>query len=381
VRDAWIAFAALLPGVTAVSQAEELRVAATAGSYVEFNDNPRLVDGDTDAVTGIVADARLQASWGAEAWRWTLSPRLVARNYAGEYELDSRDAFVDGAVWRQTERSRYEASASYARESTLTSEFAETGTVDVNVPRETMRLQGAITHGWTERVSVNGRLAYDDVRYDGGLRSGLFDYEYRSAAGYAQYAFTERTSVNLIARFARLDVPLTGGWSREQSVGLGVDHAWNERWRMSLAAGPSYSEFRFGESNVGGSYRATLGGQWERASIEVGAERLLSPNAGQGRLQTRDALRTALTYRLSEALDVNAFVAGDRYADVGDRAQRARGTNGTLRGGVGLNWRSSPQWSWRASYTHLQRDAAGTPQGNQFIAGVNWNGWSRSTWR
>jgi hypothetical protein len=368
----------LFGGVPAVPAAE-LRVDGTASTYAEFNDNPRLVEGDADPVVGAVVDATMSVRWGAPPWQWDLVPRVVARNYTGDYNLDSRDVYLTGGYTRSSERGQVQLGGSYARQSTLTSEFSSTGVVEDNVPSETLGAQIAAQHNVTERVTLSGQLAYSDVSYEQGLRYGLLDYEYLSAAGFTRYSLTERTSVRFVARFARLDVPVTGGWSRETTLGLGVEHAWSERWRLDVAAGPSFSDFAVGDSSQGVSYRLGLSGDWEKARLDFGAERLLSPIAGQGRLQTRDALRASLVYRMRETLDLRTWISADQYSDVGDRLAGIRDDTGTTRAGVGLTWRASPDWSLRTSYTYSRRYGDISPDGNLVSAGVTWHGWSHSS--
>jgi hypothetical protein len=372
------ALAGCLAASIAPLAAEELQVDISAGSYLEYNDNPRLVGDDVESVVGLVADARLDLAWGAEAWRWHASPRVVGRRYSGAYSLNSRDIFADAGYQWSGERSSHSFGLGYARDSTLTSDFSATGVVDDNIPRETLSFDATTMQGFTERLAGNLRLGYQDVAYDGGLRYGLLDYRYWSAVGYTQFASSERSSTNVILRLAEVDVPLTGGGSREVSVGLGYDRSWDERWKLSLAAGPSFSEVNGGGTETGVSYRVGLTHAGERSNLELGAERLLSPNAGQGRLQTRDALQASYRRRLSEYLALTVFAGADLYTDVGQRNVTGSYESGTLRGGAKLAWRPSPDWSWHATYEHIQRDVDGSPQGNRLAAGVTWSGQRRS---
>jgi hypothetical protein len=169
------------------------------------------------------------------------------------------------------------------------------------------------------------------------------------------------------------------------SAGLSVDYAVSQSWRAAAAVGPSRADFRVGDSVNGYSYRASLEQETPESTIQLAAERLLSPSAGQGRLQTRDAVRGSYLHRIRESFDVSAFVAAEAYRDVGDRLEGLRGRTGSVRGGVAVDWRPSQRWSWRASYAHTVidtydrlREPAGTPRGNQFLVGLTWNGNQRT---
>jgi hypothetical protein len=369
-------------GVTAA----ELRLETSVGSYGELNDNPRLLPEAGDGVVGLVVNGNARLTWAQEDWTCGLSPGFVNRSYTDGEGLDALDARVDADLSRRFETSEISAAASYAREHALTSEVAATGVViDTNTPR----YQGALSFGGSrtivDRVVAGGRLAYETVTFENGRRYGLLDYDYVSAAGFTRYAVSPRSSFSVIGRLARLDVPQTGGWSNEVSIGLGVDHAWNERWQARVAVGPSRSEYRFGPAVSGYSYRAGLQGGWQRASVDLSAERVLSPTAGQGRLQVRDSLRLASTYRLRLETEASAFVAADRYEDTGELLAGARDDSGSVRAGVALDWRPSRSWSWRVSYLHNYVRYAGFDEqreqarGNQLLVGVTWQGPSRST--
>ncbi len=374
-----LALVVLATGVVPALHAEELRIEPSAGAQTSYNDNPTLVADDAEAVFGVIADAGLAASWGAEQWRWSLAPKLVARRYDGETDLDSLDTYVTAGYARALERGSFDLGVSYAQEYTLTSNFVATGVVDENVPRQVVALNAAATRQFGERLSLLGQLGHQDVSYDGGLRWGLRDYDYWSASGSLQYGLRERTQASLVLRLAQLEVPLTEQTSRELSLGLGVDHEWSERWSMGLSAGPSFSDADGGPRSTGYSYRATLDGDWERATLTLGGERVLSPDAAQGRLQTRDVLRGTVTYRHSHAFETSAYVRDERYSDVADAGVRRGTSYGTLLGGFSLRWRPDEAWSWVLSYTRTIRDTEHSPSSNSLGAGLVWRGRARSS--
>jgi hypothetical protein len=371
----------MLPAVCSCAlpaAADELRVAASASTQLEYNDNPNLTADSSGEVAGLVADVGMEASWAEESWRFYVEPHVIARRYTGENELDSRDLRLATGFTHALERSKYVLSAAYAREYTLTSQFAATGTIDENIPRESLTGQAAIEHALNERVDIGSRVLAEDVRYINGLRYGLFDYRYALISLSAGYGLSEQTRVNLVSRFARLDVEVTGSKSREFSAGLGVDHSWSERWNMSLSVGPTWSEINGRNQGAGVSYLASLAGAFERSEVAITAEYLLSPDAAQGRLQTREALNASLVHRLRHSLNATAFVRGERYSDVGDRAVLHQDDYGTVSAGASLEWRPREAWGWRMGYVHTLREGDGTPQSNSLTAGVVWNGRPRS---
>ncbi len=374
VARAAAAVATLVAVILMPAHADELHVDFSAGTRLEFNDNPRLVAGDVDTVTGVIADAGLDVRWGEEDWSLHFTPRFVGRRYTGDYELDSRDLSLDAGYARTFERNSIATSLGYQRASTLTGAFAATGATEDNVPSETLYARVALGHSASQRLSLNADLTYQDVAYIGGLRYGLRDYNYLSALTYTRYAVSERSSASIVARIGSLDIPVTGAGSREITVGLGFDHAWSERWQMDLYAGPTFSDFNDGPATTGYSYRTGLKGAWQRTQVNVQASRLLSPDAGQGRLQIREDYRASVSHSLRESLDASVFAASESYADTGRRADISGFQSGTERVGASLSWRPLDRWSFGATIEHTVRDAPGNPTGNLLSMAVTWNG-------
>jgi hypothetical protein len=361
--------------------AEELRYEASAGLQSEFNDNPNLVgSSEASSVYGLIADVGLQASIGGPAWKFSVAPRVVARRYTGENDLDSHDLSLQTGYERSLERGDFAITASYAQQYTLTSQFAATGTVDQNVPRNALAIALSGTRPVTERWALNGSLSAEDVRYPDGEDVGLYDYRYWLASGAAGYALNERTSVKVISRFARLDADGTGLRSREYTAGLGLDHAWNEHWRVSLNAGPSLATTNGQDRGTSLSYQASLSGAWERSSFSLSAQHILSPNSSQGRLQVSDSVAASYRYRLREELAASAFVRTERYSDrAGATTTTLQDSYGTSAAGVALDGVLGPSLSWRASYAHVVREGSGSPRSNAVTLGVSWRGLSRSS--
>ncbi len=365
---------AILIAAIAPAGADELRVALSAGSSLEFNDNPRLSTADIESVSGIVIDAGVDARWGEESWQARFTPRVVGRRYTGDYELDSRDLFVNLGLAKSTERNAYDIGLDYRREGTLTSEFVGTGSIDQNIPRESFVASASVTRSATQRVALNAIVSYEDTAYQDGLRYGLFDYNYWSALTYAKYSVSERSSANLIARIAILDVPITGVESREFTLGLGFDHKWSERWQMNLSAGPTFSDFAEGPSTTGYSYRGGLSANWERTRLSLEADRVLSPSAARGRLQTRQGLRASLSHSFRETLDGSLYLSNQTYTDVGRLEELTGYQSGSDRAGIAIGWRPFEQWGFQASFDHTILDSDASPSSNRFLVGVTWRG-------
>ena len=370
--------ACLLTLACSFAHAEEWASVANFGSYAELDDNPRLLSEAAEAVQGVVADVSVQLTRRTESSTLGFQPRVVARRYTGDYALDSDDVFFNADYAVNAERSQYSLGARYSRDGTLTSEFISTGFVGANVPREIHGLRGSASRNVSERTTLYGSLDYQDVGYVGGSRYGLVDYQYWSGVAYAQRSLNERTSFNVITRLALLDVPLTGAESREVSVGLGLDRQWSDRWKSTFALGPTFSESNGRSNGTNTSYRANLNGTWPRSALGVEAVRLLTPDAGQGTLETRDRASVSARHRLTEYLSANAFAAVDYYSDPDTPRNQGGGYRSFVSAGGGLAWQAAPEWSLSIRYEHSRREEFTTASGSQLLAGFSWRGLQRT---
>jgi hypothetical protein len=358
----------------APAAAGQWEVTASTGSYAEFDDNPRLQDEGADAVYGVVANLGIDLRRRTERSTLSLVPRVVVRRYTGDYALDSDDVFLNADQRFEGERGEYSLGASFARDGTLTSEFVATGSVSENTPRETIGLSAGASRTLDERSLLHGSAAYQNVQYEDGLRYGLLDYNYWSGLLYYQRSIDERTSFNVLSRVALLKVPLSGAESREFTPGLGLTRRWSDRWTTSFDVGPTFSEINGRSNGINTSFRLNLAGTWERSSLRVDAERLLSPAAGQGVLESRDRVAANLSYGLTEQLRATATAAVDYYSSADDPRNRGGRYRSYSRAGVGLVWRAAQQWSLNARYefSHLEDDT--NASSHQLVAGFNWSG-------
>jgi len=372
-------FVALLGHAATSACAEQWLAEANAGSSAAYDTNPRLLSVGSEAVYGLITNASLDLSRRTEQSRLGLSPRFVARRYTGDYALDSDDIYLNADfVTGRGERSEYSIGASYSRDGTLTSEFVSTGFVPANTQREISGLRATASRSLSELTSVSGSVDYQDVQFEDGLRYGLQDYQYWSGLGYVQRSLSERTRVSLLARIGLLEASFTGDESQEVTVGLGLDRDWNERWTSSLYVGPTFSELNGRSSGTNTSFRVDVTGEWQRTTLRVQAERLLSPDAGRGQLESRDRASASVTYGLTEHLQASAVAAVDYFSQSSDPRNKGGDYRSYGRAAFGLVWRFSPQWSATARIEYAQRDDITDASRNSMIAGIEWRAQPRT---
>jgi hypothetical protein len=306
---------------------------------------------------------------------------VVVREYTGDDALDSVDTYVDAVFEKKRERARYSITGRYASDQTVTGEFSETAASRANVPRHALSAEAGASWLTSEAGDFRALVALEDVSYDQGLRYGLFDYRYLSAVAIGARSVNERTRVNLIGRVARLETDQVDNESRELVLGIGVERVWDPRWVSALTLGPTWSEFN-GESNdVAMSYRASLAGTWPRSQLRLQAERLLSPSASRGRLETRDQADAVFQYRLDERWTTDVSASLVDFSDPGSSAGERAGSRRYSTAGAGLEWQTTSTIRSRLAYTYSRADDVEVASSHRLVFGLTWNGVGRSVSR
>lgn len=380
---AWMsaALAACVAPCSWTAGASEWTHAAGVAASTEYDSNPALTSDATETALLLRGDLDARASWRWARSELTLSPRLVVRRYSGDYGLDSEDVYVDLGYRRRNELGETTASASYIRDDTLTSEFISTGFVEANVPRERAAVRTGLERLVSERTVAAAELAWERTNYVGGDSVGLVDFDYASALGYARTGFTARTGGSMVARVARLSASTLDQDSLELTLGLGLDHRWNERWRASVSAGPSYSETDGTSNGINPSLRVEVDGAWPRATLSLQAQRQLSPLAGRGVLETRDAASVGYDFRLRERWTLLTSLSVALFSAADDPRNRGGDYRSYVDGGATLRWQQSARSAWRlsCSYAHREEDDD-SARGYRVNLGFEWRARELSRW-
>ena len=360
---------------------DEWVFAPSAGAYADVNSNPRLQYDDPQAVAGVVSELGTALALRRPAMELRLEPRVIVREYTGDDALDSVDTYVDAGFDTTRERARYSLTGRYASDETVTGEFSETAASRANVPRQSVVAEAGARWLTSEASDLTTRLSYEDVRYEQGLRYGLVDYRYLSAAAIGARSVSEQTRVSLIGRIARLEADQISNESREVSLAVGVDRVWNARWSTALALGPTWSEFSDESSDVGMSYRASVLGEWPRTQVRLQAEQLLSPSSSRGRLETRDQAGAVLQHRLDERWTADASASFIYYSVPGSSGDERIGPRRYAIAGAGLEWLITPTSRSRIAYTYSRVEDLDVASSHRLVLGLTWKGLGRSVSR
>ncbi|MFO1204688.1 MAG: hypothetical protein U1E63_02935 [Burkholderiales bacterium] len=317
---------------------------------------------------------------------------------------------VDGTM--RDDRSTWAGNIGYSRAPTLQNLFTQRGNV--------------LALAYTDTASANGSYSYQmSERWSLGIRAGAFNSQYSSVqtttsplqnnsacygSGTIDYAYSERTQINLLAAYAHTTSDLT----RSDSVitRIGVVHRFSEQLTASASVGQFWSDItatRTGlvcpttpvlcdsglvprlpiTSGESRSYSGQLyGGNLnyafsERTSLTAFLAENLAPSS-TGTLTKTDSAGASLSHNWSERL--SARLGASYTRQVFPSGVSGLSTTNYYAGEVGVSYLLAERWRLDAGYRYNRAEytqqSLGNPQSNTvFVAiGYNWPGASATDW-
>jgi len=235
-------------------------------------------------------DAGVQRN--TENLQLSLQPHFELQRFANNRSLDAEDSALQlGGRWSR-EYSQLSASAEVSRESTFTTELAETGIVDVNTRRELRNANLDWRQYLTSQATLDIQGGFMDVDYPNGLNAGLVGYRYPNTSLQLTRQFSSYTSFNVAVFGGWLDAPQALTTSRDVGVQAGATYALSSALNLELSAGLSDTrrsnpfETRSDRSQI---WSAKLSRTFELGQWNFSLKRDITPD-GRGVLARRDEL-------------------------------------------------------------------------------------------
>ena len=320
----------------------------------DFNSNRRLLVKGDQASDGLWLTLDSAFARATETGNITFHPRVEMQRYTQDTALNTVNTSLQLSTQHVGERSGYTTQVGYARDSTLTTELAETGIIETNTHRETLSgsVYGAFNLSVQQQVSVQG--SYANVTYPNGQRFGLIGYRYPSLSTTYTYSSTPLASWNLTAFGDVLTAPDSNYEAREVGVRVGIDRSLSERLRLTASAGMSRTHtneqgfYFFGFFIPTSPAHTDSGSVWSLRLTRLGDltqwsfsyDRSVQPS-GVGVLVRRDIVNLSATRSLSPRL--NATLSLQQFANNGFSANQHPDDRKYVTGDTGLEWKMSPQ--------------------------------------
>lgn len=284
-----------------------------AALTTRYDQNARLTPDTDDAQPAADAYAAAVLALIGDTTKLSLEPQLDIVRYPREHTLDRDVLQVNALGAKFFETSEWDLQTNYVRDTTVLSERGTSGLTESNQPHEHISIALSPSFRLTEKWSASANSAWSNDSYPRARDELLVDYDYSSLGGQASYAATERTSLAMDASFSELQTPSLRTTTRQYAANVRLETALNDRWNLSLAAGPLRVVSDFVTDN-GVGYTAKLSKRGEISSIEVIAQHDVVPN-GRGVLSKRDHATAQFIYTWSARWTSNVSAQWSKSAD------------------------------------------------------------------
>ena len=336
-------------------------------------------------MTGVVGEIYAGLHRYTERSSFSLQPRVLAARYSDDSTLNNDVQTLAAQFDRRWERTRWSASANFARDTTLTSEIGSTGLVQVDRRHEGRSLALGPTFILTERLNAGAQLSasdshYADARSAGPRNDSLVDYNYRAASIFSSFAYSEQTQLSLTMRAGELHVPdLPLADKQDAALRLGWTYKTFSAWTFDASAGPSYAKSEF-SNDTGSVFELGARRTAERWTVNLSLSRDLTPT-GQGVLTRSDQLNIGMERYFTEHLRGGISASVIRNQD--QLTQSGGAPPGLEYGRVDLtvNWQMTESWSLAfVAGGAAQKYGVSPDHGENFRTsiGIVWNGQQRS---
>ena len=389
-----LALAIVLP-CQAAQWSVEPKVSIRSG----YNDNIRLTTRDHDSVWETAVTPSIKFG-GAEENRGLFGNADVSvrRFFGGNGRessdiLDREDAHFNINAYNRTQRNEFTGFFDFTRDSTLDSEFDETGNV---IDDRATRIRKTIGPGWsyslTEVMQLNANYAFTKVDFsdDPGIDNNI-DYDYHVFSGSLTRQFTPKvqgtltSSYNMYQPRANQEIDTPSGTlsvpdldSDTLSVQVGIKRVFTETLTTDWLAGMrrtksdtselvfTGSGFRFDKddsNDTGAVFSASITKLLESGKLSFTASRVSTPASDGDLLDTTrfifngehrftEALKTSLRAEYSTIETIASATAG-----LNDRDDRT-----LYRIVPRVSWRWQREWEIAGSYEYAKKDEDNDPK-------------------
>jgi hypothetical protein len=317
----------------------------------EYNDNFRLTSAPHSNVLATTVSPAARFTYATDTLSASGKAQLNFNRYRGDSELNNNDVLLDGLIKKNFPLDQVTLLTSYVRDSTLASELAQTGVVQVN----RQRTRFSLNPEWIGTISPRATwtVGYDfaNVTYQESGDADLIDYRFHKGYTTYGYRWTERTKTFVTGGISTLKFDRLGDKTRTLFALAGIEHNFSEVWRSEISFGLRRVRIQDSDdsrSESGWLGQGSLERRFETGLLRAAAARELNPTGLGSLTQTdrvslswSDRISPGLSYGIDAAAFRNAFVSGtndsdnDRYYRIDARISYALSEDWIIDGGLG----------------------------------------------
>ncbi len=302
---------------TPAATAQQWFIEPSASVSLFYDDNVRLSVDDPISSFGTRALVDVDLGRRTEVSEIAVATQVRADQYTDATDLNSVDGTLALETARRLERHRLALDLGLDYDSTLTSEEATSGLVQVNKRRRRLFVGPAWSYAITPRASLDLTASYADVAYDDVDVIPLFDYTFATVSLGTSYALSERAQLFGRVLYDRYEAEQIATQSDTVGFLVGGSYRWSPTLSLTGLVGarradteaPTFRGIESSES-TGPLAQLRLQKDFKVGKLVFAVNRTLAPSSTGTLLDTTSGslrLEHPLTPRWGVLFDLNAY--------------------------------------------------------------------------
>lgn len=328
--------------------------------FTEQNDNVRLSTNDAVDAASIGVAAQASISLEDEDSRVSLTPKIISRRYSSDEDFDNTSIGVNGDVSKIFERSAVGIEGGVTRDSTLTSEYEDSGRLRNTIDRVNAAINPYYRFRLTPLSSIRFQAGYRTVEYKDGAELGYYDYRLGSARLSYELDLTRRDQVTASLYAADFEADGRRNNSTSAGVVIALQHELTERTSFGVSLGGynldseiEVSGALLDHSNSGSSYGLSMEHKAPLTSFRVSASSKLEPSS-TGVVRQTDRGDVSIEHRFTPRFSARA--AGVALRNESTDSRFSGDDRDYMSGEASLAWHMDRLWSLRGSYLYASQE-------------------------
>ncbi len=361
----------------------------SVSARITHSDNLNMQAADPVAATYLTLSPSLTLTSRTESRSVEVTASAGVNRHVENPKNDTIDQNLGASLKLSRELNQFTLAVVRVRNSTQSSELAQTGIVTVRRQRTQNGVQAAWVHSFDESTLGNVSLGATQVRYEAG--PGLVDFDDTSMAVGLRRVLSERASVN--AALSTRNFRTVTGDSRTRADGISFGGQWQSSERLGLTADAGRQRTRSNQTlngflcpfglppcapvsadmrseTTGSTFSGGLSYALESGSLGANLGRSLTASGTGSLLRTKSG-GISYSHRFSDALNLDL---GGTLTQSGT-LDNAAATNRFSSLSASLSWQLDQWLSLSGGLTHSTQRAAGQvgdTQVNHFFLNLTW---------
>lgn len=276
-----------------------------------ISDNPALSLDTRQNLWGSTLDIYAKLDAASPSVRTSISPAVSLTRYQGHSDYERKNKALTLAVKVVREQQVLSMTTSYSEDETGSSEFDSTGLITPGAMVTRMSGVANWEYHLSEKLHLGSTIRYETDAYSRKTIQ-LFDSHTSSWTGYADYAFSEASTLQAAIRLRAFDV-VAASDANDLQISAGLTHGYSATTSGNARVAIDTTEPSAKDTARRKSVLLSAGVQhrYQYATVDAAFDRSLDPS-GAGTMLTKNQIHLSAARRVGPSLSISGSASAGR---------------------------------------------------------------------